>query len=533
MQHDELPHAGVDKPISIAILAMGGQGGGVLCDWIVATAEAEGWIAQSTSVPGVAQRTGATIYYIEMLPPRDGRAPVLSLMPTPGDVDVVMAAEFMEAGRSMLRGLVTPERTTLIASTHRAFAISEKEKPGEGIADSGSVVAAAGIAAKRAVLFDMQTLADRTGSVISAAMFGALAGAKVLPFPRASFEAAVRAGGKGVTQSLKAFDAAFAQIGSPAPPVRSAPAKALPEPPHQVGNPALDRLLARIRAFPAETRAMLFAGCRQLLDYQDVAYVDEYLDRIAAVRELDERVGGRARGYVLTEQAAKYVAVAMAYDDVIRVADLKTRSSRFARIDAEIGRTPDQILYMTEFMHPRLEEVVGMLPPGLGQWIERHPGLSRYLDRLINRGRRVRTGTLFWFLVLYALSSLKPLRRRLLRHQREQLVLEEWLALSAGIAERDYDLAVEVLRCRRLVKGYSDTHVRGTSKFDRLVAVVPGLVGKPDSAGWLRRLRLAALADEDGATLDGATRTLRSAFDFDREDSDHGERRNALEKMSA
>ena len=112
-----------DKPISVAILAMGGQGGGVLCDWIVAMAEAQGWVAQSTSVPGVAQRTGATIYYIEMLPPQDGRAPVLSLMPTPGDVDIVIAAEFMEAGRSMLRGLVTPDRTTLIASTHRSLSL--------------------------------------------------------------------------------------------------------------------------------------------------------------------------------------------------------------------------------------------------------------------------------------------------------------------------------------------------------------------------------------------------------------------------
>ena len=40
--------------ISIAILAMGGQGGGVLADWVVALAEAQGWAAQSTSVPGVA-----------------------------------------------------------------------------------------------------------------------------------------------------------------------------------------------------------------------------------------------------------------------------------------------------------------------------------------------------------------------------------------------------------------------------------------------------------------------------------------------
>src|SRR5258708_56937 len=159
---------------------------------------------------------------------------------------------------------------------------------------------------------------------------------------------------------------------------------------------------------------------------------------------------------------------------------------------------------MTEFMHPRLEEVIGMLPPIIVKSIERWPALFRRLDRLISRGRRVRTGTLFWFLSLYLLSSLKPLRRKLLRHERELAALEEWQILATGTAERDYDLAVEVLRCRRLVKGYSDTHVRCTSKFHRLVASVPQLVGKPDSAGWLRRLRLAALAVADGQILQGA-----------------------------
>ncbi len=131
--------------ISLAILAMGGQGGGVLADWIVALAEAQGWAAQSTSVPGVAQRTGATIYYIEMAPPKDGMQPVFALMPTPGDVDIVMASELMEAGRSVLRGLVTPDRTTLIASTHRALAVVEKQAPGDGVADPGCRIARHGI----------------------------------------------------------------------------------------------------------------------------------------------------------------------------------------------------------------------------------------------------------------------------------------------------------------------------------------------------------------------------------------------------
>ena len=52
----------------------------------------------------------------------------------------------------------------------------------------------------------------------------------------------------------------------------------------------------------------------------------------------------------------------MAYDDVIRVADLKTRASRFDRVSRKkVGARP-QIVYTTEYMHPRLEEVAGTLP---------------------------------------------------------------------------------------------------------------------------------------------------------------------------
>ncbi len=150
-QNSSAVRLSTDKPLSIAILAMGGQGGGVLADWIVLMAEEQGWMAQSTSVPGVAQRTGATIYYIEMLPARDGVAPILSLMPNPGDVDVVIAAELMEAGRSVMRGLVTPDKTMLIASTHRSYAVGEKEKPGDGTGNPIVVVDATEFAAKKTV----------------------------------------------------------------------------------------------------------------------------------------------------------------------------------------------------------------------------------------------------------------------------------------------------------------------------------------------------------------------------------------------
>ena len=499
-----------DKPISIAVLAMGGQGGGVLADWIVALAEAEDWVAQSTSVPGVAQRTGATIYYVELMRPKNGRSPILSLMPTPGDVDVVLAAEFMEAGRSMLRGLVTPDRTTLIASTHRSYAVGEKERPGDGTGDPLTVMEASGVAARRTIAFDMQKLAEANGSVISAALFGALAGAAVLPFDRAAFEAAVKAGGKGVEASLRAFDAAFrrAQDGKPDP-VAKAPAKDLPEPPAAVGVAELDALLARIHgSFPARLRPMLFAGVKRLVDYQDPAYAAEYLDRLERLLPRDRAAGGAARGFAFALAAAKYLAAAMAYDDVLRVADLKTRGARFERVRREQGATDAELLYTTEYMHPRMEEVAASLPAGLGRAIEARPRLFNALDRLVNRGRRVRTGTIGWFAVLYAVAGLRRFRRRLLRHEREMAHIDDWLQTAELALPVNYDLAVEVIGCRRLVKGYSDTHARGQSKFARVLGALPAIAHRADAADWLRRLRQAALMDEEGKALDGAIRTI-------------------------
>src|SRR5262249_32902831 len=63
------------RPISILIAALGGEGGGVLTDWIVAAAAELGFPVQSTSIPGVAQRTGATTYYIEIVPVAGAPAP--------------------------------------------------------------------------------------------------------------------------------------------------------------------------------------------------------------------------------------------------------------------------------------------------------------------------------------------------------------------------------------------------------------------------------------------------------------------------
>jgi indolepyruvate ferredoxin oxidoreductase beta subunit len=476
------------NPIKIAILAMGGQGGGVLADWIVAMAENAGWWAQTTSVPGVAQRTGATIYYLELLPEQAvqemGRQPALALMPTPGDVDLVIAAELMEGGRAIQRGLVTPDRTTLISSSHRAYAVLEKSAPGNGIVDGNKVIDIGKRAAKRFLCFDLQQLAEESGSVISASLFGAVAGSGALPFTRADFEATIESSGKGVQASLKAFSLAcdMAQNAPDTPNTidTAPPQRAVPD---TAKHPRVKALLDDIRQnFASAAQPMLVAGLQRTMEFQDLAYGKEYLEHMRGIHALDKQYGGNNKNWALTTAAARYVAVAMAYDDV--------------------RAKPNQLVYTTEYMHPRLDEICGTMPTFLGERIESSALLKRWLQPLFRKGRFLNSTSLTGFLMLYGLAGMRRFRRTTLRHKVEMQGFQEWLNLITQTAPNNYDLAVEIVNCRRLVKGYSDTHARGQSKYQKLIRAARNLSGQANAAERLRALRNAALADEKGTQLD-------------------------------
>ncbi|MBN8629338.1 MAG: indolepyruvate oxidoreductase subunit beta family protein [Rhodobacterales bacterium] len=491
--------------IKLALLAVGGQGGGVLTGWIEDLARANGYAAQATSVAGVAQRTGATVYYVEMAPASHG-TPIFSLMPSAGDVDIMITAELMEAGRSIIRGFVTPDRTTLITSTHRSLAVSEKTVPGDGIANGAEVLAAAEIAARRVIAADFDALAIAQGSVISASLFGALAAADVLPFPKEAFEAAIAKGGKGVGPSLKAFAAGFeaAQAGIQTP----AQTKALPHGEVARGPARLlsewNALAARIDRLPPNVAELARPGLRKVVDFQDLAYGSAYLDRLDAILKQDRAP------FDLTREAAKHLANAMAYDDIIRVAGEKTRATRMARIAGEMGAEDRHLLHVTEFLHPRAEEIVSLLPARMGARWAANPRRMALIDRLFNKGRRLRTDRLRGYLMLHVLGGLKGWRPKSLRHATEMAHLDAWLTTALAHLPTNYDLAVEILRCRRLVKGYSDTHARGLSKFDRVLGAIALIQDRSDAADWARRLREAALQDEQGKALDGAIATVQS-----------------------
>ncbi len=482
----------MNDAIRLSINALGGQGGGVLADWIVSLGEAEGWVVQATSVPGVAQRTGATVYYLELCPSDpSGRQPIQALMPVPGDVDIVIASELMEAGRAIARGLVTPDRTTLIASSHRIFAIAEKSAMGDGIASPARVLEACRKSSRTLVLADLQALAERNHSVISAALFGALAGSGALPFAREAFEAAIRRGGVGVDSSLRAFAAAFDLAGGTEAPVIETPRRAEP-----VGLSALRNVVTK--RLPDTVRATAMLGIERLTDYQDARYANAYLDRLIAVSDAERQLGGDG---TLTRETARHLALWMAYEDVIRVADLKTRGSRLARVVEEIRAGDDKIVRVTEFMHPRFEELCDTLPASLGRRLIGSPRARRWIAPLLERDRTITTSGIPGFLLLYGLARLRRFRRGTFRFAIEQERIDAWLATALNAARGDLALAVEVIRCQRLVKGYGDTHARGMHNFAAIMRLLPELASRSDGAAAVRALCEAALKDDEGRTL--------------------------------
>ena len=481
-----------ERPITILIAALGGEGGGVLADWIIAAATARDYPVQSTSIPGVAQRTGATTYYVEIYPAKiselGARRPVMTLTPAPCYVDVMVASELLEAGRAMQNGFVTHDRTTLIASTHRIYTVAEKMQMGDGRFDSEVVLKAAQTLAKRAVLFDMQAQANAAGTVISAVMFGALAGSGTLPLSRGDCEAAIRSGGKGAEASLKGFAAGYEHA--------AGPMTAAKEKKHLRSSP-----LEPLRpAFPDETHAILGEGAARCADFQDRNYANLYLDRVEPIANLDSA----ADGYKLTIETGRFLALWMCYEDVIRVADLKTRGSRFERVREEVQAKPHEPVHIVEFLKPGVDEFTALLPRFLARPLKALAEASGLASKL-NVGMHVKTTSISGFVLMRVLAWLRPFRPLTSRWREEQALIGRWLGAIAGAAKRDAGLALEIALCGRLIKGYGDTHKRGKGNFLRILDTLVESNAVPDDHARIeaiRKAREAALADPEGRKLE-------------------------------
>lgn len=498
------------KPVTILIGALGGDGGGVLCDWIVSAAQAQGLGVQTTQIPGVAQRTGATTYYLEVMPKPGAAASVLALNPAIGEVDVALATELLEAGRMIFNGFVTPDRTTLIASTHRVLAIGERMAMGDGSFDVGRLLRAVKERSKQQILFDMDQAAEESGGVINAVLLGALAGSGKLPIPDGAFETAIRHAGKSIDTNLAAF--AFGRGHA-----RGELEQAVRE--HRkrqsAARGAEDLIERARRAFPAASLDVVEEGIRRLVSYQDRRYAVLYLDRLDTIQAVGQASGQLPGAADLLRETARHLAVRMSFEDVIRVAQAKTSVERVARVRAEVRAKDHEPLVITEHFKPGIEKIAAVLPPGparrLLAWGERTGRLGKTYFSM-----HVRTTTVLGFARLRLVAGLRWWRPRSFRYLEEQAEIERWLEQIRAASRLSLDLAREIAELARLIKGYGDTYKRGLGNYRRIAdeVIAPALAGRLAprvAADAVANARVAALADPEGESLSKTLAAIASA----------------------
>ena len=439
--------------VSLLIPAVGGQGGGVLSEWIVEAAALDGYRVHGTSIPGVAQRTGSTTYYVELVTDREASEdPVFSLYPVPGALDVLLAPEFLEVGRMIEAGFVSPARTTVVCSTHRLYTIHEKTATGRGIYPRERLAALARATARRLVAFDALSLARERGTEVNAVLLGALAGSGALPVGVQAFRKAIESRGVQVAANLKGFDLGLETAKNAEGGAHSADEGVRGKPTGSPSSIDLDGL-------PDSIRAVVEHALARLVDYQDAAYARRYLARLRPFTAC-ERVGA---------VVARHLATWMMYEDAIRVAQAKTRAARFARIRGE-ARAGDAVIEVTDYLKPDLDEIWGILPHRLvapfARWAER-----RWPHGRPTLGQHVRTTTVSGYLRVWFLARLRVLRPVSWRAHVEHGRIDRWLEGVTAALARDEALACEVAQLARLVKGYGDVRRRLTALFDTGLAL--------------------------------------------------------------
>lgn len=503
------------EPIKIALLAVGGDGGSVLSNWIVKTAEDNGYWAQSTSIAGVAQRTGATVYYMELMPKKalekDGvlQTPVLAQMPAPFDIDIVMATEIMEAGRALYRDFVS-DKTTLIFSTNRNLAIKEKETPGDGILDGRGIVELAQKHAKKTLYGNLKAIAQKNKSVISASMFGALAASRVLPFTKEQFTATIAKTKIAVEASTRTFNDTYDYITDfikqPKPYEPTIKPTELTEMPVRDENTYVNSFIQQIKIdFPEVLHDIVYAGTLHLMDWQNGSWAQEYLDKLKPFVDKD------SGEYRLSYQIARYLAIGMAYDDLIFVADQKTRTERFKEVYDQIEANEDDIVHTLDYLHPSFPEFYGFLPKNMGLRVSKNKRMEAWFKKRMDKDRRIKSTNLFWYTMLYILGGMKKWRLKTLRHFEEMENVKGWLTRIEQLADKHYDLAVHIAKTYRLKKGYGDTYDRGQSKFKVMNEFIMNNVNNGKAAQFSELLMSVALQNPTVEALEKNVKEIEAA----------------------
>jgi indolepyruvate ferredoxin oxidoreductase beta subunit len=468
--------------LKILIPAVGGQGGGVLTEWLVQAFLSEGFDVQGIGLPGLSQRGGSTVYYLEAHPKinADEKQIVFSQYPVPGDVDVILAQEFLELGRVLEQGYGS-DKTTIVTSTHRIYSTLEKMPISSGIYSDEKLKKLAINFSSKFIGFNALEIAKENGMDelgVNAILLGALGASGALPISEVNYLKGIEQAGVAVANNIKAFRIGWELIKSG----RYEEPKAKPQIKwedfieERVQKLDVKRgeeyitLISQIESeYPSRIREILAEAIFRLIDYQDVWYAKKYLKEIKTILDIDKEMKG---GFKLIELYAKNLALLMSYEDGIRVAELKTKPERFKRIKEEMRLRDDQMLRVTDYLKPDAEEVYGLLPNLIIAPIIRFTKTDLFRsfwpeNRKLTVGQKPVTTSFSGFLRLWLLTKLKFMRPYSYRYHREYSIIKKYRANVEKYSRLNYELGCLVAKSAQMIKGYGRVRRRTMDAFNR------------------------------------------------------------------
>jgi len=436
------------KTISILITALGGEGGGTLMNWILECARSQKLFVQGTSVPGVAQRTGSTSYYIEICDKNfdNEKEPVLSLFPKPGRVDIVIASELLEAARVLERGYVNPDSTTLITSSSRIFTNLEKSHLSDGRFDQEKILNTCKKMSKNFICLDLNTMASDHSTIVSATMFGALAGSGVLPWKKSICENIFQDNIFG-KNSLSGFNFAYEQV------------KVTSK------NSTINKNNINNESLSSEFLNVINIGKERCADFQNSKYSEVFLSRVERILSIINQEDPEV--LAVAENIVRRLALWMTYEDIPRVAQLKIKPDRFKKIKKEVNIKSNQILLIQDIFKPGINEIAAMLPARIGKWFIKNKKIMSHLP-FIGKGMKINSLTISGFIILKFLSSFRFIRPFSLRYNEEQKNIDIWINNLILSLNKSISFSEGLADMPQLLKGYGDTWDRGIKKYNKI-----------------------------------------------------------------
>ena len=474
-----------DNLIKILIPAVGGQGGGVLTEWLVQAFLIEGYEVQGVGLPGLSQRGGSTIYYLESYNKKASgqRKLVFSQYPLPSDIDIILSQEFLELGRVLEQGYGS-EKTTIISSTHRIYSTLEKMPISGGICSEENLRRLAETFSSRFIGFNGMDLAKENGMddlAINAILLGSLGASGALNIAEASYLKAIAQVGVATENNIKAFRIGWEHVRS------KRYAFSLIKSGYnwdEFKKERADRLTHNKRedylyllekveeGYPNLLREILAESIFRLIDYQDTWYANQYLELLNKIYILDK--DSNNDHFKITETFAKNLALWMSYEDGIRVAELKIHPERFKRIKKEMQLTEEQVFHVIDYLNPDAEEIYGLLPNLLispfAKFIE-----SSLFKKIWPKSKRITvpqtpvSSSFFGGLRLWLLTKLKTFRPYSYRYKKEHSLIKKYSSFVEKYMQLDYGLGTLIAKSGQLIKGYGNVRRRTVDSFNRFL----------------------------------------------------------------